>query len=504
MEKIKKLIQSFNQEEVVKSFMGASYCRDLIWKGSKFVSAKMEMILACTLKESESSLYFSYDDFNNIKNAVDTYFNKYENKFIEEAIRYSSANEDSRKNKLVESITQAKYLFYRKEGYTILVLEFGKRLFNSINPQIKKICGFDYNDLEKVYLYISQTYVARLVKLMKELEQYRDSDKWNNYAFESLKRNIFNIDKEELYKLFDKKIIDNILNEYSQKQFENRKYESIFDFNDYAAHPILNYENHIIIPDIRYGIANLPKLFNYTMLSVANNLEHKYPSDECKKLGKDYSQVRGDNIENYVVECFNKAFGSDAKIYRSLKYGKDKTYEADVTVVYNKFVIICECKGKLMTLSALQGNLDNIKKDFELGIQKAYDQCCRTEDYIIQEKELYNNSEAVNIDKESTVVKMCITAENFGFIASCPIFLLDNVKDEKFPIIYSVYDLAFVTDQLKEKELINYLIQRQKYSSGLLTIEEADNVCTYLRKNKNDVENSYLSKYQEYLKDYII
>jgi hypothetical protein len=139
MEKIKKLIQSFNQEAVAKLFMGALYCKDLMWKGSKFVSAKMEMILACTLKESESFLYFSYDDFNNIKNAVDNYFNKYENKVIEEDIKYSSANEHSGKNKLVESIPQAKYLFYRKEGYVILVLEFGKRLFNSINPQICKI-----------------------------------------------------------------------------------------------------------------------------------------------------------------------------------------------------------------------------------------------------------------------------------------------------------------------------------------------------------------------------
>lgn len=504
MKKIKQLIQSFNQEDVIKAFMGASYCRNFLWENSDFVSAKLEMILACTSKKINSSLYFSYDDFNNIKNNTDTYFDNYQNYLIREVKNYYATDEESKKNKLIEEITKIKYLFYRKEGYTILVLEFGKILFNNINPQIKNICGFDYNDLEKLYIYISKTYASRLEKLMKDLEQYEYSDKWANYAFEYLKRDIFNIDKEELYKLFDKKVIDNILNQYSQKQDDNRKYESIFDFNSYTSNPILNYENHIIIPDIRYGITNLPKLFNYTILSITNNLDYKYPIQECNELKSYYSHIRGEQIENYVVQCFNKALGKDAKIYKSLKYGKDKQYEADVTVVYDKFIILCECKGKLMTLSALQGNLQNIKTDFKLGIQKAYDQCCRTETNIMQEKELYYDSQVVNINKESKVIKICITAENFGFIASCPILLLENVNSGDFPIIYSVYDLAFVTDQLKNKELINYLIQRQKYSEILLTIEEIDNVCSCLRKNKKEVEDSYLRRYEEYLKNFEI
>ena len=161
---------------------------------------------------------------------------------------------------------------------------------------------------------------------------------------------------------------------------------------------------------------------------------------------------------------------------------------------------MCECKSKILVLKSLKGNLESIEKDFQDAIGKAYEQAIRTEKWIMDEGEFRLdeakvNSKVINLNKTKQNFKLCIVAENFGWIAS-NISDYIKVEDKKdLPLVLNIYDLDIITKEVKNyKEFIKYLEFRNKYQDKVAFIDELEMFCAFKYKALKDYEDKEIDK----------
>ncbi|WP_058229631.1 hypothetical protein [Clostridium butyricum] len=528
IDKIQKELSFFSSEELIKTFTAYMYFRDEKSYSKDYLSAKGQILIAYAMKIASSTSKYDYAHMNytSIIRLVDTLFNEYQKLLVHSNEDLSNCTQDEKRKMLVESITEIKYLFYRKEGYTVPVLMFGRELYKPLETLIKESYGFTYMDLERLYLYVTKIYKKNLldlfenkdnlinsvIKSMPNISQYDLDKKITDYVFPILKGKLFEIRKSDLYEKFSKQTIDNILKIFSVtlQNNLNKTYNSPLDFNDILSHPILDFGEYVILPDIRFGLTNLPKLLHYDIIGHKNISANSLLVDA-------YSATRGKAIENCVAAFFGRIF-DESNIYTSLNYGKNNDYEADVTINCGNVILLCECKGKLLNLSSLKGNYNSIKSDFGQAIQSAYNQSYRTQEHIRSNGEFSNGKNHLKLNKDCKIIKLCIIAENFGFIASNPYYLLNLKEDDEYPIVFNIHDLNTITNEIKsEQEMINYLIYRQDLSCRVHTLEEIDTLISFQKNLTNkdepysqyiflgitqEINNKYLKLAEEFIDSY--
>lgn len=227
-------------------------------------------------------------------------------------------------------------------------------------------------------------------------------------------------------------------------------------------------------------LLNLPKLFHYKFI-VASSFD--------KEVRKKYKKHRGDVVEEYAIRCLGRIFDKE-KVYSSLKYPpKKKTYEADVTVQQDDITIFCECKGKILTIAALQGDKIAIDKDVMAAIGDGYEQGVRSVKWLQEDGKFYSEEKNKEIKLQNTNKKiiLCLTAENFGQV----VFDIDKyVKiDEKIliiPIAINIYDLEIISRECTKEKFIKYLMFRQKYYGKITAMDELD---VFMYSNTEQAQN---------------
>lgn len=358
-------------------------------------------------------------------------------------------------------------MFLRGEGYINQLLEFSEELYRRLENEFQEVFGFTYKDVEKIFIYSFQRYVRDVEEVDKEIEKLSDTVDFNDFIeremppalinkrfVELMDRISFQISLDELYKIVNKEACDNTIKRLATKiRYINTKFDDLTSFNELNAKPIIILDNDkIIFPIIINSMMNLPKLFHYDFLGLDKTMDDKNRGKEIKGY---YGEVRGDVIEDLSTNCLSRVF-SKKNIYCSLKYGRKFNDEADLTITYKDIVILIQCKGKLMTLVALQGNHDKIKSDFNLSVQKAYEQGCRTQKHIMEDGDFKDKDRKVfKIDKPRKFIKICIVSDYLGHLGTNPELLELN---DDYPLILNIYDLDYITKNVKNsKEFIDYI-----------------------------------------------
>lgn len=509
IEKVNKEMKFYSAEEMIKTFTAYTFFRDRPSGSNDFISAKSQMLVGYAMKSATNvgKYDYTYLSFEKIIKLADKIFELYSETLTHKNDDVTQYSKESKERSLVESLTKTKYMFYRKEGYTVPVMMFGRDLYKPIESKLQEVYGFAYIDLERFYMYVIKIYKNRLKKYLKDREKFiksMDTLCHNIYQKEAdiqlgefvqkiFKGEFFEIKKSELFKKIGEQKVNEIIKRFGVefKNGLNKNYKYPVDFNEILSTPILDFGEYIIMPDIRFGLVNLPKLLHYDLIgrrAICND-ENKY-----KELINEYSKYRGEVIENCVEKFFNRLF-LHSNVYKSLRYGKNQDCEADITIDYGEIIIVCECKGKLLNLSSAKGDYDSIKDDFNKAIQDSYNQACRTQEFIRAGENFYYNKNQISLNKDAKIIKICITAENYGYISSNPMFLLNIKQDDEYPIIFNIHDLNVITDELKTaKEMIDYLQFRENLSCRVHTIEEIDTLIAYKNNltDKTDTVSSYM------------
>ena len=419
---------------------------------------------------------------------------------FEKTIKAKDSSDEDKK-KIEKSISmRTKSIFVRGDGYPKQLVEFANRLYSEFDTDIKDVFGFTYSQCQSMIIYIYNYYCKKTEDLKDSFEKKVESPMLNqgyfcnpNYGMPSISEgHVYRVEKKELYDKFGEDIVENIISYLSVGLGnENKSFNNIDDFNILYSKPIVDFGEYIYMPLPINTIQNLPKLFHYEF--VAN-----------KKISKEaranYTQWRGDLIEELTAEYLNRLFKKKS-VYTSLYYfDKGERFESDVTVQVKDTTLLCECKSKILVLNSLKGKLESIEKDFQDAIGKAYEQAIRTEKWIMDGKEFEldqakGSSKVVNLNKTKQNFKLCIVAENFGWIAS-NISDYIKVEDKKdLPLVLNIYDLDIITKEVKDyKEFIKYLEFRNKYQDEVAFIDELEMFCAFKDEAFKDNKDEEIDK----------
>lgn len=404
---------------------------------------------------------------------------------FEKAIKAKDSSDEDKK-KIEKSISMRKKgIFLRGDGYPKQLVEFANRLYSEFDTDIKDVFGFTYSQCQSMIIYIYNYYCKKTEDLKDSFQKKVESPMLN-------KEYVYRVEKKELYNKFGEDIVNNIISYLSVSLGnENKSFNNIDDFNILYSKPIVDFGEYIYMPLPINTIQNLPKLFHYEFVA------EKKISREARA---NYTQWRGDLIEELTAEYLNRLFKKKS-VYTSLYYfDNGERFESDVTVQVEDTTLLCECKSKILVLKSLKGNLESIEKDFQDAIGKAYEQAIRTEKWIMDEGEFRLdeakvNSKVINLNKTKQNFKLCIVAENFGWIAS-NISDYIKVEDKKdLPLVLNIYDLDIITKEVKNyKEFIKYLEFRNKYQDKVAFIDELEMFCAFKYKALKDYEDKEIDK----------
>lgn len=366
---------------------------------------------------------------------------------LEQAIVESQKNPTNNDSIFKSLIMQAQHQLHRGDGYCSQLISFANKLYGRFDDIFYKTLGFKYSTYSDLLLFV-----------------YRFYSECISWQISTLR-----IDKKLLYKHWNQLEIDNIIS-YLGIKFGTDTINFTKGLNPLYTKPILDFEEYIYFPLITSTLMNLPKVFHYTF--IASKIFNKEAVAEYKKH-------RGDVIEELTIEFLSTIISSE-QLHRSLHYPHKGDNEADVIVSNQEHCLLFECKSKILTLPALQGELEKIDKDVHDAIGKAYEQAIRTLEWIQSsgdfEIETRKGISKLTLTKPKKYFIICITAENFGCIPyDIEKYINIDMDLQIIPAVINIYDLEII---LKESssytDFISYLEFRNKNYKQMLAVDELD------------------------------
>lgn len=396
-----------------------------------------------------------------------------------------------------------KHLYHRGDGYIHQILDFAQSLYGHFDEEISDKFGFSFTHCKEIYIYIFQKYMEQTDVLMQQSEELIGSGVKNPNVISTYNFN-FRIEKDEIYKVFEKAIVDKWLEYFKVNPGEktNSQFNSLSDFNILYSKPIIDYDEYFYLLLPVNALQNLHKIFHYEF--IAN-----------KTFGKDilenYKKLRGQLLEDLTAKYLRRLFNSN-QVYESLFYFEDEhnmedehRFEADITVQRDYITLLCECKSKLLVLDSLKGTLKSIEKDVNAAILKANEQAERTYHYIQNRKEIYKlnrrgDYEQVYLRDSPEYIKICVVADHFGWIPSS---ISDYLEADNLPLVINIFDLDLLTREAEDyRELLKYLIMRRNHLGKLQSIDELEIFCAYKNQGiPEDLEENTIIVFDSHTTD---
>lgn len=418
---------------------------------------------------------FEWSDYLKLEEYCKNIFAPNIEKLFTETLKMVNATDEEKEAFLKSQHMQLKNMAFRGDGYIHQLISFADGLYSPLDQEIKSKLGFTFTSCKKMILYIFRTYGERVAKAYSEKYKVKNMAKAffgrDKPQLPSIKEGyIFRINKDDLQKVIDVEEVDCICDYLSVKAYmEDSKKVELEEFKILTSKPFVDFGKYIYMPLLFTTLMNLPKLFHYSF--IAEKIFDK-------KVKGIYTKNRGNHVEELTQFYFERLVNTE-NILKSLKY-KDEDGEADVTVCMPTGTLFCECKSKILTLNALKGINDDIKKDVYKAIGAAYDQGIRSIKRVQDRKAFVECIEEKNQDVyiDDTAVKyiVCVTAENFGIIPSEITKYVEIDKNLNIvPYIVNIYDLDIITQECNTyEEFLGYLHFRQINYKIISAIDELD------------------------------
>lgn len=418
---------------------------------------------------------FEWKDYLKLEEYCENIFSPNINELFSETIKMVNATDEEKKAFLKSQHMKLKSMAFRGDGYIHQLITFAEKLYGQMDHEIKDRLGFSFTSCKKLILYILHEYgirsakahsekfkIGNMLKIIRGQEKPKLPSISNGY--------IFRIDKNNLSSIIDSTEIEPICNYLGIKAYEcNSAKVNLEDFKILISKPFIDFGEYIYMPLLFSTLMNLPKLFHYTFIA------EKIFSKDIVGI---YTKKRGEVIED-LTQLYLRRIVCKENIFRSLKYS-DEDGEADVTVCMPEGTLFCECKSKILTLNALKGINDAIKKDIYSAISTAYAQAVRSIKRVKSGKAFVENfdetEKIVRIDDTDVKYIICVTAENFGIITSeiNEYIELDKAVDI-IPYVVNIYDLDIITQECNSyEEFLDYLNFRQRNYELISAIDELD------------------------------
>lgn len=202
-------------------------------------------------------------------------------------------------------------------------------------------------------------------------------------------------------------------------------------------------------------------------------------------------------LEREVAQRLRQVFGSDAVFVNPKKAGKNRDELSDVLVLYDRNILIVQCKSKGLRHEARTGaDFDALISDVRRAVVNAFDQCLAARDYLSASEE-----PAVILlqDREVRIPPELVTGVYLLTVTPVPLHFLatrlannESVRDlfpgNEFPWALSLPDLDTLADVLgTPARFLHYARQRIQVERAPFSMhgDEMDLLGLYLAGHLN-------------------
>lgn len=276
---------------------------------------------------------------------------------------------------------------------------------------------------------------------------------------------------------------DTFINDLTFEIGENRE---LFEHEQFSGWPIWNLpverKPFLKIDGVAYCF-DYYTLFDYIYRAIQRSIRGK-GSQYSDSLGK----IQQHTSEELVEKLFRKLLPG-CKSYRGNFYLKD--YENDILITYKDVLLIVEVKAGTFTYTPAMMDFESHKKSFDALVNKAGEQCRRTEDYIRNHSPATfsdnkgNRKIDINFSDYTQVYSLCVTIDEFSTFAA-HIDKIGFVHLQDGTISISVNDLWVYSEYFTSPiRFIHFIKQRRTATlvEELSLIDELDHLGLYINNN---------------------
>lgn len=421
------------------------------------------------------------------------------------------SKKDSVSNKYTDSeidYISESYLMSFVRGYRYQFQQFNylPTLLQPHSDEFRKIFGITADEILEGLKKLENALSSGLFNAYKELGDYlKGHDSYDDSKFEEFISEIQNQTNHPLWNTANKalgvalydvgsitgwpaKFIDSL-------SFKIGEAKGFLENKEFLGWPILDLPTQkkpfIKIDGVSY-------CFNYYVLfdNIYRTLQ-KTIKDNDSGYTDNWSKLQQAASERIVADLFKKLLPK-AKVYIGNYYNsesKKQFEENDITVIYDKCVLIIEVKAGSFTYTPSLTDFQSHKKSLETLIVKAEHQCVRTLNYIkLNEKAVFfdtNNKKkaktkfSISEDSFDYIFTFCVTVDNFNFVEAKieknKLFSIDSGI-----IAISLDDLDFYANYFKSPlTFLHYLTHRQATTKvkQLYFNDELDHLGLYIKYN---------------------
>ncbi|MCF4009138.1 SEC-C metal-binding domain-containing protein [Rheinheimera sp. UJ63] len=284
----------------------------------------------------------------------------------------------------------------------------------------------------------------------------------------------------------DLKIVTAVIDAFSAQPEEGMDcFNSVDDFNHRNAFPLIKIDTD--------------KYLSFQSYSLWESLYESpffwFGAD--KKYNVIASSHRGVFTEEFAKERLALVFGEKNVLSNiDLFDGKNKIGEIDVLVTFGAYAIVVQAKSKKLTIEARKGNSSQLKKDFKLAIQDAYDQSLICSEALISGGLTLKDSSGTAIESIGTDFKaifpICLVSDHFPALAAQASHFLDYkvTNTIKHPYVMDVFLLDMISEMLQSPlRFLDYMTKRSDFGDSIVSNHELVTLSTYILQNLYFDEN---------------
>jgi len=449
-------------------------------------------------------------DINKILKVIDDYFIAISRCNIFKKT-HPDAAVSTNKNLILEKARLSSF-WIRNDAFPFQLIKYAKEYYSSFDHWFSINLGFTIEDAIIFYNTIKVLYEKKLKKYhsnaventkkwLKDNLKYNYKDKSDKY--EQLESNVFTdfimneacsillFNEDDIVKnsSLSLEICRNLLNRLSQSfGYFNSKFPNTFqdplnspwDYNTLFEKPILKFSRGYLVP--------LMFLFPTVLF---DSFQFDIFKDEKYKIK--YDAIRYKWLERKTSTLLSKIFPKSS-VFLNPKYPNGEEI-CDVLVLYDRNILIFQCKSKKLThLARIGENINNIKEDLEKSLKDSFDQGLKAKDYfnttdlpkiVFEDREITIDMKQVD---SRNIFIVSVTLGQFANIATRMMNLepyLNLFNSNEFPWAVCIFDLEIITEILDNPSyFIHYLLKR-------LAIEKAD---FELTADEIDLLNYYIDK----------
>jgi hypothetical protein len=200
---------------------------------------------------------------------------------------------------------------------------------------------------------------------------------------------------------------------------------------------------------------------------------------------------RGEFTELFSHSRLVKIFG-DARVHSNIdlidSHGASSG-EVDVLVVFGDRAIVLQAKSKRLTLEARKGNDLQLREDFKLAVQDAYDQGAKCSQLILAGSHSLierATQRLVNIGPLKEIYILCVLADHYPSLSfqAREFLALGTNPQILAPFVTDVFALDVITEMLESPlRFLSYVNRRVSYHERVMASHETNLLAYHLRSN---------------------